>query len=224
MSSPPSLLTERTRLHRRAGRGRHDAATIAAILDAALVCHVGMVDDGRPLVLPTTCVRIDDQLYLHGAPASHVGRLRDAPVCIAVTIVDALVLARSGMHHSLDYRSVVVFGRARPIEDPAHKRRVLHALIDHMAPGRTAEIRPITDAELAATAVVAVPITEASAKIRSGGPVDDPDDLDARCWAGIVPVHTVLGAPEPSVDLHPEARALLDFAPRWAAGAATPRT
>lgn len=188
--------TERTRLRRKPGRGSFDVAVVNAILDEALVCHIGFTAGGPPIVIPTTHARVDDQLYVHGSAASHMlGTLaKGAEVCVAVTLLDALVLARTAFHHSVNYRSVVVFGTARLVEDPAEKRRALAALIDKLATERTAGCRAPDDKELAATKVIAVPIEEASAKIRTGPPLpDDGDDAALPYWAGIVPVRLARG-------------------------------
>jgi len=187
---------DRTRLRRKPQRGSHDRAVIDAILDEALVCHVAFASDHGPLVLPTTFVRIADELYLHGAAGnamlSALADGRDA--CLSVTLLDALVLARSAMHHSVNYRSVVVFGRAHRVEDPAHKRAVLAALLDKMEPARSTACRPPNDKELAATQVIALPLSEASAKARTGPPLPDEDeDAQLPYWAGVIPIVTTRG-------------------------------
>ena len=187
---------DRTRLRRKPQRGSHDRAVIDAILDEALVCHVAFASDHGPLVLPTTFVRIADELYLHGAAGnamlSALADGRDA--CLSVTLLDALVLARSAMHHSVNYRSVVVFGRAHRVDDPAHKRAVLAALLDKMEPARSTACRPPNDKELAATQVIALPLSEASAKARTGPPLpDEGEDADLPYWAGLVPIVTTRG-------------------------------
>ncbi|HLL22934.1 MAG TPA: pyridoxamine 5'-phosphate oxidase family protein [Kofleriaceae bacterium] len=198
------MLTDRTRVRRRANRGAYDPAVIHAILDEALVCHVALPG---PLVIPTTHVRIADTLYLHGAAASQMlTALADGiEACVAVTLLDALVLGRTAFHHSVNYRSVVMFGRARLVTDDLHKRRALTALVDKVAPGRSADCRPPDDHELAATKLVAFPIEEASAKIRTGPPVgEDGPDASLPFWSGIVPLVTVRGKPEPAPDCrHP---------------------
>lgn len=187
---------DRTRLRRKAQRGSHDRAVIDAILDEALVCHVAFAADHGPVVLPTTFVRIADDVYLHGAAGnamlSALADGRDA--CLAVTLLDALVLARTAMHHSVNYRSVVVFGRARRIDDPAHKRAALAALLDKIEPARSTACRLPDDKELAATQVIALPLSEASAKARTGPPLpDEGEDADLPYWAGIVPIVTTRG-------------------------------
>jgi len=192
--------TDRTRLRRKADRGHHDRDTVHAILDAGLFCHVGFAVDGRPWVFPTAYARIDDHLYLHGAAANFALRTlaSGAEACVTVTIEDGLVLARSAFHHSVNYRSVMVFGRAEAVEDPADKRRGLMAIVEHMVPGRSTDTRAPTDVELRATLVVRLPIVEASAKIRAGGPIDDPEDLELSYWAGQLPLRLV--ALEPIAD------------------------
>ncbi len=191
--------TERTKLHRKPARGSHERAVIDEILDEALVCHVGFPGGPAPIVIPTTHVRVGDTLYLHGSAASHMLRslATGVEVCVCVTLLAALVLARSYMHHSVNYRSVVLFGRARPVEDREEKLAALAALIDHVVPGRSRASRPPNEKELVATLVVALPIDEASAKARSGPPLpDDAEDAALPWWAGIVPLRTVRGAPE----------------------------
>jgi uncharacterized protein len=191
--------TARTTVQRRAARGAYDRELIHAILDEALVCHVGFEVDGQPYVIPATHARAGDRLLLHGSAASRMLRVLagGAPVCVTVTLLDGLVLARSAFHHSMNYRSVVVLGTAVAIADRAAKREALRALVDHVLPGRSAEVRPPTDAELDATLVLELPIAEASAKVRAGPPIDDAEDLGVPCWAGVLPVALRPGAPEP---------------------------
>ena len=188
--------TDRTRHRRLPKRGSFDVALINATLDEALMCHVGFAVDGRPSVIPTIHARVDDQLYLHGAAANHMLRslAGDVETCVTVTIVDALVLARSAFHHSMDYRSVMIFGRAIRVDDEDEKRRALHALVDHVVPGRNVDARAPSDAELRATLVLRLPITEASAKVRTGGPIDDEEDMSLGVWAGVVPCAVTFGA------------------------------
>lgn len=191
-------ITPRTRLRRKPARGSHDRAVIDAILDEALICHVGFATEHGPCVIPTSFARVGDRLYLHGAAASRMlGVLaRGAEVCIAVTLLDGLVLARTALHHSVNYRSVVVFGQAVPIEEPTAKLAALAALLDRVAPNRSAACRPPNPKELAATAVLEIAIAEASAKIRSGPPLlDDGEDAALPYWAGIIPLHTSRGTP-----------------------------
>jgi nitroimidazol reductase NimA-like FMN-containing flavoprotein (pyridoxamine 5'-phosphate oxidase superfamily) len=197
MSNAP-LATDRTKLRRKPARGSHDRAVIDAILDEALICHVGFTAAHGPVVIPTTHVRVGDQLYLHGAAASAMLGVLAGGVatCITVTLVDAVVLSRIALHHSFNFRSVVLFGHAAEITDPAAKRAALAALIDRLAPNRSAACRPPNAKELAATKVLGLPIEEASAKIRSGPPLpDDGDDAALPYWAGVIPLHTSRGTP-----------------------------
>ena len=199
------LQTSRTTLKRLPQRGSHEIAVIHAILDEGLVCHVGFVHDGQPYVMPTTYVRLGDHVYLHGAAASRMlTALADGTrVCVEVTLVDGLVLGRSAMHHSMNYRSVVLLGTASDVTDVAEKRRALEALVEHVVPGRMGEVRPPSANEIAGTRVVSVPIQEASAKIRTGPPVDAEDDYALPYWAGEVPLKMVPGAPVPDPRLAP---------------------
>src|SRR5919204_2560416 len=194
--------TPRTRIRRRAGRGVYDKATVEAILDEGLVAHVGFVADGQPYVMPMLYARAGDALYLHGSPLSRLlGALRDGvPVCVTVTLVDGLVLARSAFHHSLNYRSVMLFGRATRVDDDDEKRRALLALVEHVVPGRAIDARPPTDGETRKTLVLRVPIVEASAKVRTGGPIDDADDLVLDVWAGVIPCRLAFATPQPDPD------------------------
>ncbi|MFO0568752.1 MAG: pyridoxamine 5'-phosphate oxidase family protein [Polyangiaceae bacterium] len=181
-------ITPRTTLTRRRERGSHDLETMCAILDEAWVCHVGFLAPGGPCVIPTAHVRVGHELYLHGAVKNHMltSLAGGAPACITVTLLDGLVLARSAMHHSMNYRSVLLFGSARDVVDPLEKRMALDALVDHVVPGRARRVRPPNAEELTATRVVAFPIREGSAKIRTGPPVDLESDLPRECWAGVV--------------------------------------
>lgn len=193
------MLTDRTRVRRHADRGSHDRATIHTILDEAYVCHVGFVAEGSPVVIPTAFVRVDDAIYLHGAVANHMLRsLAGGECCVTVTLLDAFVLAKSAFHHSMNYRSVVVFGRGRVVDNHAQKRAVLAALVDRMAPQRSQHSRDPDDGELRATLVIEVPITEASAKIRTGPPVDSDEDRALPHWSGLIPIVTSTGAPIPA--------------------------
>jgi hypothetical protein len=181
---------DRIRVKREPKRGRYDRETIDAILDEGLICHLGFEVDGQPYVIPTLHARVGDTLYVHGSSASralrHAGS--GAPVCVTVTIFDGLVLAKSVFNHSINYRSAVVFGTARVVPD-GEKREALHALTNQLVPGRWNEARQPTDEELKATWILALPIEEASAKVRTGGPEDEPEDLDLPVYAGVVPVH-----------------------------------
>jgi hypothetical protein len=190
----------RSKVRRTADRARYDRASIYSILDEGFVCHLGYVAaDGHPVVVPTVYGRSGDVLYLHGAPANHA--LRTAAggrVCVTVSLVDALVLARSAFHHSVNYRSVMAFGTASNVGDIEEKRRALATIVDHVLAGRSHEARPPSDRELYATRVVRFDIAEASAKIRAGGPKEEPDDLPSESiWAGQVPVELAWGAPVP---------------------------
>lgn len=195
MGSPPA--TQRSTARRLAKRGAYDTATIHAILDEGFICHVAFVADGSPTVIPTGHGRDGSRLYLHGAAANRMLKTvsTGADVSIAVTLVDGLVFARSAFHHSMNYRSVVLFGRAEPVLNPSEKIRALRCVSDHIASGRWDEARPPTEHELKATSVVAFPIEEASAKIRTGGPIDDDDDYALPVWAGVLPVSVTPGAP-----------------------------
>lgn len=204
MTSPASP-TSRTTVKRLPARGRYDWATIHAVLDEALVCHVGVVADGSPVVIPTAFARVGDLLYVHGSPASRMLRLAKGgvDVCVTVTLVDGLVLARSAFHHSMNYRSVVVFGRAEEVSDPDEKRAALAAFVDHVVPGRSGAVRPPTDRELQATLVLALPLAEVSAKIRTGPPLDDEDDYTLDVWAGELPLPVAPGPPVADPKLAP---------------------
>lgn len=194
--------TPRTEIHRHGDRALRDRADLVEILDSSPYCHLGVVRDGHPLVIPTVFATDLDgpdrggTLYLHGSVAAR--SLVDAPdreLCVTCTHVDALVLARSGFHHSMNYRSAVVIGRGRAVSDPDEKRHALDRVVDHVVPGRSATLRPASRKELAATAVVALPLYEASVKRRTGGPVDDADDIEAGVWAGLLPLKVVAGDP-----------------------------
>lgn len=205
MSKAPS---DRTRVRRLPERADYAETTVNEILDDALICHVAIADPdgGAPHLIPTIHARIGDTLYLHGSNASHTLRgLRDGmEITVAATIVDGLVLARSAFHSSMNYRSVVVFGTARLVADQDELMHVARALADHVAPGRGADARLPTDDELRQTTFMAIALTEASAKVRTGPPKDDDDDLDLPIWAGVLPLRTVPGEPEPDPALPPE--------------------
>lgn len=192
--SPHTLRSTVKRLPQRAV---YDLAAIHAILDEGLVCHVGFSCDERPFVIPTIYVRIGDRVYLHGSPASRMLQVlaEGGEASIAVTLVDGLVLARSAFHHSINYRSVVLFGRGAAVEDESEKLSVLKALTDHIVPGRWDEVRAPSPEELRRTLAVSVPIEEASAKVRVGPPLDDEPDYDLSVWAGVLPLKLTAGAP-----------------------------
>jgi uncharacterized protein len=189
-------VTDRTKVRRLGDRGRYDRETIHAILDEALVCHVGFVIDGAPVVIPTIHWREGDWLYFHGSAASRMLRSlkNGVEACVTVTLIDGLVLARSAFHHSMNYRSVVAFGTARVVEGD-EKLRALDVLVDHVVRGRSKEMRPHKEIELKQTLVLALPLEEASAKIRTGGPVDDEEDYALPIWAGVVPLKLTPGEP-----------------------------
>jgi uncharacterized protein len=187
--------TPRTTLKRLPQRGTYEREDIYNILDEGLVCHVGFIGDGQPFVIPTAYGRAGDRLYLHGSKASRMMKLlqKGVEVCVTVTLLDGLVLARSAFHHSLNYRSVVIFGKASAVEDPAEKYEALRCFTEHIMRGRWSEVRPPTGSELNRTTVLSLPLTEASAKVRTGPPVDDEEDYQLPVWAGVLPLKTVAG-------------------------------
>ena len=193
----------RARVRRAPARADYDRATIDAILDEALVAHLGFAVDGQPYVIPTLHARIGDEVYLHGSAASRMVTMLGAgiPACLTVTLLYGLVLARSAFHHSMNYRSVVVLGRARFVEGPEERAAALEAFTERLIPGRWAEVRPPSRQELKGTRVLALPLDEASAKLRAGGPVDDEDDYALDAWAGTVPLRLTPGAVEPDARL-----------------------
>jgi nitroimidazol reductase NimA-like FMN-containing flavoprotein (pyridoxamine 5'-phosphate oxidase superfamily) len=199
LSSP----TPRSTVRRLPDRARYDRASVDAILDEGLVCHVGFMDDGQAYVIPSAYARQGDRLVLHGSAASRMLKVlaAGAPACVTVTLLDGLVLARSQFHHSMNYRSAVVLGRATEIVDPGEKRRALQAIVEHVAPGRAGSVRPPNEKELAATRVVAIPLDEASAKVRTGPPKDDEEDYALPVWAGELPLR--LEPRAPVADPHP---------------------
>jgi uncharacterized protein len=199
-TAPPSA---RTTVRRLAERGRYDRATAHAILDEGLVAHVGLVTDDGPVVIPMLYGRDGDRLLLHGSPASRLlrGGAKGTELCVTVTLVDGLVLARSAFHHSMNYRSVVVFGTATAIQDVGDRRAALEALVDHIVPGRIHDVREPSDTELRGTLVLALPLDECSVKVRTGGPKEEPEDMDLPVWAGVIPVTTAYGSPIPDDDL-----------------------
>ncbi|HTD09055.1 MAG TPA: pyridoxamine 5'-phosphate oxidase family protein [Solirubrobacteraceae bacterium] len=195
-TAPPS---ERVRVRRKRERGSYDRAAIDAILDEGLIAHVGIVDeDGQPFVIPTLHARKGDVVYCHGSSASRTLRTlaSGAPTCLTVSLIDGLVLARAAMHHSANYRSAMVIGQATLVADPQEKLAALEAVVEHIVPGRWADVRAPTENELKATSVLALAIDEASAKARSGGPMDDEEDYALEAWAGVIPLRTSAGAPE----------------------------
>jgi nitroimidazol reductase NimA-like FMN-containing flavoprotein (pyridoxamine 5'-phosphate oxidase superfamily) len=190
--------SKRTQVRRLPERGSYDRSVVDAILDEALFCHLAVVHDGGPRVIPTIHVRVDDTLYVHGSSASRTLRsaLADGTeACIAVTLLDGLVLARSGFHHSMNYRSVMVYGTMREVTDPEEKWRAQRALVDHVVPGRADDVRDPNEKELRQTRILAVELDEASAKIRTGPPKDEPEDMELPIWAGVLPLRTVPGEP-----------------------------
>ncbi|MBA4866846.1 pyridoxamine 5'-phosphate oxidase family protein [Streptomyces sp. PSKA54] len=203
--------TERTLPTRGRKRTSYDRALVHSILDEAYVCHLGFVRDGAPVVLPTLYGRVGEHLYVHGSTGSRPLRMAGQtdpglPVCLTVTHVDGLVLARSAFHHSINYRSVVVHGVAHQVTDPEELRTALDALVDHVVPGRAADSRPANAKELAATAVLRLDLEEVSAKVRTGGPNDEPEDMDLPHWAGVVPLRKGYDALIPSEDLAPSVK------------------
>ncbi|MBZ5600767.1 MAG: pyridoxamine 5'-phosphate oxidase family protein [Acidobacteriia bacterium] len=189
--------TAKTKLGRYPVRGVFDKAQVHAILDEGFLCHVGFIVGGQPFVIPTGYARSGERIYIHGSAASRMLRTLDAgvDVCVTVTLLDGLVLARSGFHHSMNYRSVVVLGKARLVTDPQEKIVALRCFTNHIVPGRWDTIRPPTEQELKATSVLALELSEVSAKMRSGPPIDDEEDYALPVWAGVVPVHTEFGPP-----------------------------
>lgn len=198
-------ITEKSRIKRAPTRAVYDRATVNAILDAGLLCHVGYVIDGAPYVTATCHWRKGDRVYWHGSAASRMLRTvtDGVPVCFTVSHLDGIVLARSGFHHSVNYRGVTLFGEAVKIEDEAEKLSALKDLTDRLTPGRWEELRPVNAQEMKGTTICALDIDEGSAKVRAGGPVDDEEDYDLDVWAGVVPVTTTLGAPIPDPRLKP---------------------
>jgi len=198
--------TAKTTLKRLPQRGEFDREAAYRILDEALVCHVGFVVDGQPFVIPTSYGRIGDKLYIHGSAASRMLRSLEGgiPVCVTVTLIDGLVLARSAFHHSVNYRSVVIFGNAEIVRDEEGKLAALAALTEHIVPGRWAEVRPPNAQELKATSVLVVPLEEVSAKVRTGPPVDDEEDMAIPVWAGELPLRLMAGLPVRDSQLPPE--------------------
>jgi nitroimidazol reductase NimA-like FMN-containing flavoprotein (pyridoxamine 5'-phosphate oxidase superfamily) len=196
-AGPPS---PRTTVKRLPERGHYDRETIHAILDEGLVCHVGFAVEGKPVVIPTTYGRVGDELFIHGSPASRTLRgLKNGTIeaCVTVTLLDGLVLAKSSFHHSMNYRSVVVFGTATEIRDRDERRAALDAIVDHILPGRSGEARAPSELELKGTTVLRLSLVEASAKVRTGGPKDDDDDHALPVWTGVLPLRLTAGEARP---------------------------
>ena len=189
--------TAKTNLRRLPKRGSYERETIYQILDEAFICHVGFVVDGQPFVIPTAYARVQDRLLIHGSAASRMLRslAQEMNVCVTVTLLDGLVLARSAFHHSMNYRSVVIFGAASVVSDEAEKLGALHAFTEHVIEGRWRDVRPPNEQELKATLVLSLPLEESSAKIRTGHPIDDEADYDIRVWAGELPLRLTHDAP-----------------------------
>jgi nitroimidazol reductase NimA-like FMN-containing flavoprotein (pyridoxamine 5'-phosphate oxidase superfamily) len=197
--------TERTTLHRIPKRASYDKKVVYDILDEAFICHIGFIAHGKPCVIPTAYGRIEDSLYIHGAPASRMLRSLEHGVnlCATVTLIDGVVLARSAFHHSMNYRSVMIFGKAVAATDDHEKEQALYAFSEHIIRGRWNEVRPPNEKELAGTLVLKLPLQEVSAKVRTGPPVDDQEDLAIPVWAGVVPLSLVAGAPVADAHLLP---------------------
>jgi uncharacterized protein len=201
--------TERTALQRHPERGSYERETVAQILDEALICHLGFVADGQPYVIPTIHARCGDRLYLHGSAASRMLRTikEGVPICVTATLLDGLVLARSAFRHSMNYRSVVVLGVATEVASPSEKKAALEAIVEHVIPGRSSQVRSPNESELSATMVLSVPLQEVSAKVRTGPPVDAETDYGWPCWAGEIPLRLTALAPvsdprlDPSIEL-----------------------
>ena len=222
--------TPRTTITRHRERGATDRAALFEILDEALICHVGLVRDGAPVVLPSIHAADTEgpdeggTLYLHGSVAAPWIAGADATdVCVTVTLVDGIVAARAAFNHSMNYRSAVVFGRARKVTDDAERAHALGLVVDHVIPGRSETLRANTRKELAATGLLAVPLAEASVKVRSGGPKDDDSDIEAGVWAGVIPLHQGAGAVEPDAD-HEVPADITDVVRRRAAAWGAPDT
>lgn len=189
--------TARTQVKRLAKRAVYEKSQVHAILDEGFLCHVGFAVEGQPYVIPTGYARVEDRIYIHGSAASRMLRTLDqgVDVCLTVTLVDGFVLARSAFHHSMNYRSVMVLGKARLVTDPEEKLLALRSFTNHIVPGRWDEVRQPTEQELKSTSVLALPLNEVSAKVRTGGPIDDEEDYALPIWAGVVPIRTRAGEP-----------------------------
>ncbi len=208
--------TARTTLKRLPQRGAFDRESINQILDEGFICHVGFAVDGQPYVIPTGYARAGDRLFIHGSQASRMLRTlgQGIDVCLTVTLIDGLVLARSAFHHSMNYRSVVVFGRATVVDEREEKLSALRALSDHMIPGRWDDVRKPSERELQLTTVLSLPLDEASAKVRTGPPLDDEEDYELPVWAGVIPLRMVANAPHPDPRL-PENREPPEYVVRY---------
>ena len=213
--------TARTRINRYPARGNYDRAAVEAILDEVMVCHVGFAVNGQPYVIPTIHARDGARIFVHGSPMSRMLRTVAAgvPLCLTVTLHDGIVLARSAFHHSMNYRSVVVLGTAHEVKDAAAKLAAMRALVDHLMPGRWDDVRQPSAGEIAGTLILELPITEASAKVRTGGPIELEEDYALPVWAGVVPLTLTPGAPHRDERLPPEIE-LPDYVRRWRTGAA----
>jgi nitroimidazol reductase NimA-like FMN-containing flavoprotein (pyridoxamine 5'-phosphate oxidase superfamily) len=199
--------TERTTLHRLRERGATDRSALYDVLNAGLICHLGVIIDGSPVVLPTGYGRIGDTLYLHGSSANRSFQFaQDQDICVTVTLVDGLVCARSVFHNSMNYRSAVVFGTARLVTDPAERLAAIAAITEHLIPGRWENSRKPTKKELAATSVIALSLDEASVKIRGGGAKDEDEDYELDYWAGVLPITETIGVAEPDPRLRENVR------------------
>jgi nitroimidazol reductase NimA-like FMN-containing flavoprotein (pyridoxamine 5'-phosphate oxidase superfamily) len=198
--------TDRTTLKRLPARGHYDRELVHKILDEGFICHVGFVVDGAPVVIPTGYGRVGDKLYIHGSQASRMLRTlkTGVPACVTVTLVDGLVLARSAFHHSINYRSVVIFGKANLVEDPEEKNEALLSFSEHVIRGRWNDVREPTEQELKATTVLRIELEEVSAKVRTGPPIDDEEDYSLPVWAGVLPLRVVAGEPIPDPLLQDE--------------------
>lgn len=202
MSESEYVRTNKTEVKRKPDRGSYDRETVHSILDEGLVAHVGILQGGTPLVIPMTYGRVEEQMYLHGSAASRLLRdARDVDVCVTVTLLDGLVLARSLINHSMNYRSVVIFGKAKQVTDLDEKSSALDAVTEHIISGRVAATRKNSVKEINSTLVLSIPINEASAKIRSGPPHDYEEDMELDVWAGVIPIGMAIGAPEPDETL-----------------------
>jgi nitroimidazol reductase NimA-like FMN-containing flavoprotein (pyridoxamine 5'-phosphate oxidase superfamily) len=212
MSDAEAPITDRTKVRRLAERGRYDWDTIHSILDEGLVCHLGFAVDGRPWVMPTTYARVDHHLYVHGAAANFALKTlaSGVDVCVTVTLLDGLVLARSAFHHSMNYRSVMIFGRAERVDDPQEQYDSMVAIVEHLVPGRSEDTRLPSPIELRKTLIVRLELDECSAKVRTGGPLDDEEDMNLGFWAGVLPLSITPGPPIPDV-----AERVPDYLSRW---------